>query len=682
MSCRARCLMSSTAFAPDDQSTAVMPANATASTASGVRGQARRRRASDGGSQDYYEALPLPPIATECGASSGSSAAARDACHAADSFQSSASSSADVGARLDRSMRRMATESFDIDSSQRSLLLSPRSRHSMDADSSLEVATSSGTRTYGDEDDVRADDCFARCCETDPLTIDSMHWQLQSQTGHDDATAYDFLRNRVHFGDGFWSDLWFYLRNSHSLLALIFQHPNHPYKRGARCGALFVTLAYALLLTSVIESIVFSTDACSQLSCSSCMGRPNFNLQIRNYTTCPRPPYTWMGVNCDYQSFFASFGRLNDGCRWFARRPSEWTHLTDATQLYRQSRDSLFAPAGTSADLPDPGNGCIDAIYAYFDPSFRKLFGPHAVLRSFSSEPLPLNGECDDEILASHYYENSDYYFRWRQWVESVTGDRVARQSYMPRVCDANGVFLRNFLNDTADGPLAIIVTDANVCAALPAPANASMPSFVDSPFNIKTGSAASWVRIVVTQCVSLLVLLFSRVLSTAATCPCARRGERRRITVCCFQSAASLCYAVAFIFGLGFLYGGLAIVSLTPGTAIDQWRVIGQFALTKVYALGYEVLTNAAFFTVAYKLQRDCRYSACCVCMCGCCGLGLHAAPDGADLQKHVAFRRVDGGGGGGGGGDDEPRQSLVHALADDERAAADAADEAAPRM
>jgi len=179
------------------------------------------------------------------------------------------------------------------------------------------------------------------------------------------------------------------------------------------------------------------------------------------------------------------------------------------------------------------------------------------------------------------------------------------------------------------------------------------------SAFNMETDVVAYWYRFGASQVVSFLVLLFSRALGMAAVCSCARRGDRRRITVCCCQSAATLCYINMFLLGLSFLAAGAALVSLTPGDASDQMAVVIHFSLLKLLAWVYEVGTCTSFFSVAYALQRNCRYNACCVCCCGCCGFGLIGAR--TEATRHVSFASAF----------DVPMTSalLEHDKADDER-------------
>jgi hypothetical protein len=116
----------------------------------------------------------------------------------------------------------LQTSSFDTDQSTPHVPLHDRP----DSSDSISDALQRDAVELAARVQARVFDCCDHCCGVDPLTVDG----YQSNAGHDAATAQDFAKGRVFFGDGFWSDFWFQLRNAHSLLALFAQHPNNPYR--------------------------------------------------------------------------------------------------------------------------------------------------------------------------------------------------------------------------------------------------------------------------------------------------------------------------------------------------------------------------------------------------------------------------------------------------------------------
>jgi hypothetical protein len=67
---------------------------------------------------------------------------------------------------------------------------------------------------------------------------------------------------------------------------------------------------------------------------------------------------------------------------------------------------------------------------------------------------------------------------------------------------------------------------------------------------------------------------------------------------------------------------------------------IVGAFALTQLLSFVYEVGTIGVHFAIAYALQRNCRYNACClrVCGCSCCVFGLYAGPTDAARRDFLA--------------------------------------------
>ncbi len=404
--------------------------------------------------------------------------------------------------------------------------------------------------------------CCGYYCEVDPVTASG----AQSDSGHANATPQDFAMNRVQFGDGVVYDAWFYLCNRHSLFALFLQHRSNPFSRTARVATLLCSLAFAFVLSTFL-GIYLDPTLCQQSSCGTCLAGNYNNLAKSNFSS-----------NCVENDAYS-------GHSWFSSS-STWAGVPFCVRDFirfrlRSTTNGLggcawFSRKNASTEFPifPRSNGCLDPLYSSI---------------SISDENNILY-QYDDKIVQSTNDVN------WLDFLSSAT-------------------------NST---PAVIIAEDDGLCDALPQFARNATSG--DATFDMVNDPEASAYRFLFSEIAAVCVLIFTRMLAIVSTCPCSLRGNRRRVTVCCCQTAGKCCFLFLVSMGAVFLVVGLALLSCVD----HENRVVVSFVVTKLIAFALEVGALILFFAAAYTLQRFCRYSMCCRLVCAPFGCGLYE-PAGA---------------------------------------------------
>eukprot|EP01083_Nonionella_stella_P021604 59873_1 len=62
-----------------------------------------------------------------------------------------------------------------------------------------------------------------------------------------------FLRPRILWSGGFFSDLWMFIRNNHIVIGILLKHPDHPLARRSRLAVLYCSLCASLLLGFLVS---------------------------------------------------------------------------------------------------------------------------------------------------------------------------------------------------------------------------------------------------------------------------------------------------------------------------------------------------------------------------------------------------------------------------------------------
>ena len=65
------------------------------------------------------------------------------------------------------------------------------------------------------------------------------------------------LNGQVRFPpNGWFTDLWFYIKNNHILISIFLAHPSHPYTHSRRFLVLLNSLSFAFFVTAVCQSLI------------------------------------------------------------------------------------------------------------------------------------------------------------------------------------------------------------------------------------------------------------------------------------------------------------------------------------------------------------------------------------------------------------------------------------------
>eukprot|EP00455_Lapot_gusevi_P005415 TRINITY_DN12309_c0_g1_i2.p1 TRINITY_DN12309_c0_g1~~TRINITY_DN12309_c0_g1_i2.p1 ORF type:complete len:436 (-),score=20.10 TRINITY_DN12309_c0_g1_i2:97-1404(-) len=374
---------------------------------------------------------------------------------------------------------------------------------------------------------------FDYCAEVDPDTDEGN----VSTTGSANATYQDFARSRFIYGDGFWHDFLFYIKNNHSFISLFCAHRNNPFGCCTRFSSFLVAMMFALFL-SAFFSVYWDCGACAATNCGQCIDVADFsslpfNVSTRFNVLKPDPAIArWLRAG------------IRGGCRW----------CSVDSRNYDKSQ-----PNSTS----NMGSGCYDYVYPsagwLFEHMFPGLRDPGAA---------PRVSPC---------------------WLDESS-----------QIFNTSSSINNYFVNNSA-----LSINNVQTCGLLP-PNDLAFVNQTHAAYDaceLYRYYHISWFNSLIG---GLFVLGYTKILVWSASCLCAFRGEKRRVTVCCCRSCGWLLY---FSFALqGLVYGVAALVLLLMVMRTSYYDALIQFLLSKLFSWGYEIPFLLVWFTMRYYCQRHSR--------------------------------------------------------------------------
>jgi hypothetical protein len=181
----------------------------------------------------------------------------------------------------------------------------------------------------------------------------------------------------------------------------------------------------------------------------------------------------------------------------------------------RNGADPSISQFGPSVDH---GNGCIDPVYASMWTLFLPLHDPR---RDWYNLNEFQNGRS---VMISDLGNPSDL----DMWCEFQRDFPDSLQGNISSLC-------KHQQSNSTNSHILLNTNRGNVCQQLPSGAmtSASFPK-VSLEFDYDINRYANAHRFLYSTLSSAIVIAFVKMLSAAASCRCARKGSRRKITVCC----------------------------------------------------------------------------------------------------------------------------------------------------